>query len=86
MLRYGLYCTEYCGDSHYDMRANVVVHESGGFDAWLENAANYLKELPPAEAGAIVFSRRCTQCHSVDGTAKTGPTLKGIFGADAQDA
>jgi cytochrome c oxidase subunit 2 len=77
----GLYCTEYCGDSHFDMRANVVVHDKGGFDAWLENAANYLKELPPEEAGGVVFSRRCTQCHSVDGTAKTGPTLKGAFGA-----
>ncbi len=78
----GLYCTEYCGDSHSDMRANVVVHEPGGFDAWLENAANYLKELPPAEAGGIVFSRRCTQCHSTDGTAKTGPSLQAIFGED----
>lgn len=64
------------------MRANVVVHDRGGFNAWLENAANYLKEMPPAEAGGVVFSRRCTQCHSVDGTAKTGPTMKGIFGAN----
>lgn len=79
---YGLYCTEYCGDSHSDMRANVVVHEPGGFEAWLEDAANYLKELPPAEAGGVLFTRRCTQCHSNNGTAKTGPTFKGIYGAD----
>jgi cytochrome c oxidase subunit 2 len=77
---YQLYCTEYCGDSHYDMQANVVVHKSGEFDKWLEDAANFLKEMPPAEAGEYIFTRRCTQCHSNDGTAKTGPTVKGIYG------
>ncbi len=79
---YGLFCTEYCGDSHFNMLANVVVHKAGDFDAWLENAANYLKDLPPAEAGAVVFGQRCAQCHSIDGTAKTGPTFQGSFGAD----
>ncbi len=77
---YDLYCTEYCGDSHYDMQANVVVHKSGEFDAWLENAANFYKDLPPAEAGKIIFTRYCNQCHSDDGTAKTGPTFKGTYG------
>ena len=77
---YMLLCTEYCGDSHYDMQANVVVHKPGEFDAWLTEAANFYKNLPPAEAGKILFTRRCNQCHSDDGTAKTGPTFKGIFG------
>lgn len=77
---YGLYCTEYCGDSHSGMLANVVVHEPGEFAAWLEDAANFYKNLSPAEAGKALFQRRCNQCHSDDGTAKTGPTVKGIFG------
>jgi cytochrome c oxidase subunit 2 len=77
---FDLYCTEYCGDSHYDMKANVVVHESGGFDGWLEEAANFLEKLPPAEAGEYIYNRRCAQCHSNDGSAKTGPTFKGSFG------
>jgi cytochrome c oxidase subunit 2 len=79
---YDLYCTEYCGDSHSDMLANVVVHEPGQFDAWLEKAANFFMTLPPAEAGKILFERRCNQCHSNDGTAKTGPSFKGIFGEE----
>ena len=58
----------------------VVVHKPGEFDAWLEDAANFLKNLPPAEAGEQLFVRRCNQCHSNDGTAKTGPTVKGVFG------
>lgn len=81
---YDLLCAEYCGDSHYNMLAKVVVHEPGEFSAWLENAANYFMTLPPPEAGKVLFTRRCNQCHSDDGTAKTGPTLKGIFGETHQ--
>jgi len=81
---YDLYCTEYCGDNHYNMLAKVIVHESGEFAGWLENAANYYLTLPPAEAGKILFTRRCNQCHSDDGTAKTGPTIKGIYNEQHQ--
>ena len=78
---FDLYCTEYCGDQHSDMLAAVVVHPPGEFEEWLKGAADFLKDLPPAEAGEILFARRgCAQCHSVDGKAGTGPTLKGIFG------
>ena len=59
-----------------------MVHKSGEFDAWLENAANFYKDLPPAEAGKILFTRRCNQCHTNDGTAKTGPSFKGIYGQE----
>lgn len=78
---YQLLCTEYCGDDHSNMLANVVVHPEGDFEAWLKDAANYLKTLPPAEAGKILYTQRgCSQCHSVDGTAGTGPSFQGIFG------
>jgi len=84
---YQLYCTEYCGDDHSDMLAAVVVHGPGEFEAWLDDAANYLKTLPPAEAGKLLYTRRgCAQCHSIDGTAGTGPTLKGIYGKTHQMA
>ncbi len=78
---YNLLCTEYCGDEHADMLATVEVHSREDYDAWLKDAANYLKTLPPAEAGKVLFQRRgCFQCHSVDGTAGTGPSFKGIYG------
>ena len=86
---YQLLCTEYCGagetGGHSDMLASVVVHAPDDFQAWLKDAANFLKNLPPAEAGKILFQRRgCAQCHPIDGSAlinPTGPPLKGIFGA-----
>lgn len=78
---YDILCTQYCGDDHSNMLSTLEVHTRENYDAWLKNAANYLKTLPPAEAGKILYQRRgCSQCHSIDGTAGTGPSLKGIFG------
>ena len=82
---YDLLCTQYCGDEHSNMLSTVVVQTRKDYDAWLKDAANYLKTLPPAEAGKILYHRRgCVQCHSIDGTAGTGPSLKGIYGKPQQ--
>lgn len=35
-----------------------------------------------AAAGKLVFSQ-CAACHSIDGSSRTGPTLKGIIGRKA---
>lgn len=80
---YRLYCAEYCGTEHSNMVANVIVHEAGEFEAWLEDASNFLDKLPPAEAGKLLYERRgCIQCHTTDGTPKAGPSFKGIFGTE----
>lgn len=78
-----LFCAEYCGTQHSQMLAKVVVHPSGEFERWLTDAANFLERLTPVEAGEIIYKRRgCAQCHSVDGSAMTGPTFKGSFGTE----
>jgi len=78
---YELFCAEYCGTSHSGMVALVVVHPPGEFEAWLEKASNFLETMTPVDAGRKLFQvRGCLQCHSVDGTAKVGPTLLGVFG------
>jgi cytochrome c oxidase subunit 2 len=82
---YNLYCAEYCGTSHSDMLAKVIVHEPGGFEKWLREASDFISKMPPAEAGERVFETRgCTQCHSVDGSAGIGPTLLAKFGKQEQ--
>ncbi|MGV8039441.1 MAG: cytochrome c oxidase subunit II [Thermoanaerobaculaceae bacterium] len=79
--QFDIFCAEYCGSSHSDMIAKVIVHPEGEFEAWLEKEANVLSKLPPAEAGERLYKiRGCAQCHSVDGAAGIGPTLKGLFG------
>ncbi len=77
---YQIYCTQYCGTGHSDMWSKVVVHEPGGFERWLEQASNFLKTMPPAQAGEKLYrTRGCAQCHTVDGRGSTGPTWKGLF-------
>jgi cytochrome c oxidase subunit 2 len=78
---YELFCAEYCGTGHSDMIAKVVVHPVGEFETWLESASNFLETMTPVDAGRKLYQiRGCQQCHSVDGSAKTGPSLFGIFG------
>lgn len=80
---FNLFCAEYCGQQHSIMKSKVVVHPSGEFEGWLANAANFLKTMSPAEAGAkIIGLRGCAQCHSSDGGASTGPTFKDLFGRE----
>lgn len=79
---YVLFCAEYCGTQHSKMLARVVVHPSGEFDRWLQNAANFMDKMTPVEAGKLLHARRgCIQCHSVDGKAMTGPTFYQSFGS-----
>jgi len=79
---YQIYCTQYCGTGHSDMWAKVVVHEPGGFEKWMAEAGNFMKTMPPAQAGERLYrTLGCAQCHTVTGEASTGPTWKGLFGS-----
>lgn len=78
---FDIYCAEYCGQQHSLMRSKVVVHEKENFDKWLEEASNWEKRMTPLEAGRMLaHSNGCIQCHSEDGSVKTGPTFKDLFG------
>ncbi len=80
---YVIFCAEYCGTSHSDMLARVVVHAPGEYEKWLEEASNFIDKLPATEAGARLYlSRGCASCHTADGSAGTGPTFKALFGHD----
>ena len=76
-----LYCAEYCGKDHSTMQTSVFVEPEGVFNAWVEEAADFISKLPPAEAGERVFKMKgCAACHSIDGSVVTGPSFKGQFG------
>jgi len=78
---HALFCAEYCGTRHGDMTAAVIVHEPGQFEVWLEDAARAAADMTPAQRGEYLYNRLgCFGCHSLDGTARTGPSLRGIFG------
>jgi cytochrome c oxidase subunit II len=78
-----IFCTEYCGKDHSLMLSKATVHEPAEFDAWLEEAQEEMEALlleNPVEAGKDIYNQRCKTCHTIDGSANTGPTFKGVYG------
>jgi len=79
---YPIFCAEYCGTSHSDMLAKAVVHPPGGYATWLREKAAELENMPPVELGAKMYTEQgCSTCHSIDGSAKIGPSWKGLWGS-----
>ena len=74
-------CTEFCGDSHANMRAKAIAMTAQDFDAWVEGqraGAVTAQAGTPAEEGFTVFNQRgCGSCHTVEGvsTGTIGPNL-----------
>lgn len=75
-----LYCAEYCGTDHSQMKTRVVVHNPGGYDNYLAFKKEESDNMSPVERGQDVHARLCFACHTVDGSTKVGPSFKGIFG------
>jgi cytochrome c oxidase subunit 2 len=76
-----VFCDQYCGTNHSGMITKVVAHEQADFDKWLVDAGNKIDTMPPVELGEKMFNQQgCAACHSLDGTIKTGPSWKGLFG------
>ncbi|MEM1107720.1 MAG: cytochrome c oxidase subunit II [Planctomycetota bacterium] len=77
-----LHCTEYCGQGHSQMNTYaVVVHAS----QWEQKLADINiwnpGGLTPVELGAEIYVKAgCNQCHSVNGSAGTGPTWQNLYG------
>jgi cytochrome c oxidase subunit 2 len=74
-----VYCTEYCGNGHSKMGGDpenltqVEVMEPSAFNAWYSG--------PQKIDGEQLFtSNGCAGCHSVDGSQKIGPSIKGLYG------
>jgi cytochrome c oxidase subunit II len=72
---YDLFCSVYCGTSHSAMITTVEALPPAEFAAWLQ------KGEEGEHAGKEILEKHgCLGCHSLDGSRKVGPTLKGIWG------
>jgi cytochrome c oxidase subunit 2 len=73
-------CAEYCGTNHSQMMADVVIHpDQASYDAWAAEGRSPTLSL--AEQGRKLFDEKgCSACHSDDGSAGVGPTVKGLWG------
>jgi cytochrome c oxidase subunit 2 len=94
---YDIECTVICGVDHSLMLSKVIVVPEAEFKAWyfggedapepgkgLRAAAAHpnLADLPPGLA--VLTTKGCLACHSVDGKPRVGPTLKALYGREQQ--
>ena len=82
---FNIFCAEYCGDRHSSMGGVIKVLEPDSFEAALREAAK-LEQKPvesAADFGKRIYTRRgCVACHTLDGSAATGPSWKGLYGKE----
>jgi cytochrome c oxidase subunit 2 len=84
--RFPVYCAEYCGLDHSQMRAEVEVMGAAEFEQWRRGEggaqlADARRPGPMAEQGKRVAAEKgCLKCHTLDGTAHIGPTWVGLWG------
>jgi cytochrome c oxidase subunit 2 len=78
---YDLFCTEYCGMGHSAMVTKVEIMPEEEFASWYTAAAKQAAARAVRPDGAKLFAEKgCVACHSIDGSPKVGPSLKGVFG------
>ncbi|HVU06107.1 MAG TPA: cytochrome c oxidase subunit II [Polyangiaceae bacterium] len=78
---YPVFCDQYCGTDHSGMITKVVAHEQADFEKFLEDAQKKMDLMPPMELGEKMYNQQgCAGCHTLDGSPKTGPSWKGLFG------
>jgi cytochrome c oxidase subunit 2 len=82
---YVIYCAEYCGVAHSDMKGIVHVLSEEDFYAWETGSKNSKKSVVASsnlkqQGKDLYLKNGCNACHSVDGSSGMGPTWKGLFG------
>jgi cytochrome c oxidase subunit 2 len=78
-----LLCHEYCGAGHHGMAMSIEVVPAGDFykdRTGLKSVAATAADPMSLEGKALFGKYGCNACHSIDGAAGIGPTVKGAFG------
>lgn len=74
---YHLFCSQYCGVNHSQMKGWVVVMNPADYEQWLTGGA---RGETMAQFGERQFQQlACATCHKADNTGR-GPTLVGLYG------
>ncbi len=81
-----LVCAKDCGRGHAGMVSDIKVVTQADYDSWIATGGNpELVKKPMAEIGRHYYQLYgCSACHSEDGTARVGPTFKGLYGSTAE--
>lgn len=77
-----IFCTEYCGDGHSKMLANLKVLSQDDYKKWQREADSADDSTPLPELGKRLYEEKlCNTCHSLDGSKMSGPSWKQLYNA-----
>jgi cytochrome c oxidase subunit 2 len=76
---YTVRCSELCGLRHAYMEGKVNVVSQGDFDKWIAQQESAAPESPELRGQQLAQDYGCVNCHSADGTPKTGPTWQHLY-------
>lgn len=80
---YKVRCAELCGLQHAYMESPVIVVSQEEFSEWVNQQSGQSED--PVERGLKWANQfGCIACHSPDGSARVGPSWKGLFGSTVQ--
>jgi cytochrome c oxidase subunit 2 len=77
---YHLFCSEYCGAAHSQMRGSVVAMEPEAYERWLALGAT---ESAASRGGKLFQQLGCNTCHRGD-SLRRAPVLAGLYGRPVQ--
>ncbi len=81
---YHVFCTEYCGQDHYDMTAKLKVVSQAEYDEWV-NYKEDLSAFTPVELGKKLYTGKgCNACHSLNGKKIIGPSFLKAYGREVE--
>lgn len=78
---YDIFCSQFCGTGHSAMLTTVEALPEPEFTAWLSAGE---KRAMEGSGRTLLDKHGCLGCHSLDGSRKVGPSLKGVFGKERQ--
>jgi len=75
-----VFCTEYCGDAHSTMLANIHVLSRNDYNEKIAELSMG-DDVPLPVLGKKLYKKQgCFSCHSIDGTDLVGPSWLGLYG------
>jgi cytochrome c oxidase subunit 2 len=82
--KYKVLCAELCGLNHAYMEGGVFVESQQDFESWIKNQQNSAPTDPVLRGELLAQQYGCANCHSVDGSEKTGPTWYKLFESEVE--
>ncbi len=79
--RYHIFCAEYCGTNHSEMKGWVTVMSPNDYQVWLRNAAP--QESMVVRGEELFTQYGCVTCHVTDQQGRA-PLLTNVFGHPVQ--